>query len=947
MKMRKKVIAAVLTVAVTAAALPQSTAYKTAAGTQAGISQKAYSLSKKAGTYTKKIKITLRAKNGYRVYYSKNGSLTKSNVLKSGQSKTFTISKTSTLTLYPSKTAMTAKQLKTAKVKKASVKYVYKIKTKTADTAQDAGTGTSQTDNMASDSTSTGSAASSSTGDPQAAQNTAVAAVKKAAAQEAAAAQANAAAKAPTDVTADVPVITCSNTNADVSNLKDDTCVAVDTDNGMCTVTIKKAGTYLFTGGSESSPAKNIVVSVGKDIADDVNLVLDSLHIDNSALGKSSAQDQPVICVEKGTKNVTVTLVGASSLTGNKTFAKEPASGIIYAKDSDAVLTMLAKNSSAKLSITDPADPAAYGSLDPSDGISSKGTLVLQSGIYEISVNGDCLKGSGSDGEGGIMVLDGTYQLTSMLGNGMKSKNGSIFVFYGNIDIAYTSQDGIQAKNYDVNILGGDTTIDKCCGDGIQGENVLICGDDTKLSITTVFADAGTNYYNTQLGSGNYNTLVKTNTTKTETIHVDTGSHKGIKAGTKACTYTYQSVEPESDKEAGKTYTSNASGSITITGGQIRVDTSATGIKYNGSARTGSASGNLAPADNDGQYMIGAPDDAVHSNHDFLMTGGTLELVSADDGITAQDSLLILDNSVIDIQDSYEGIEGGSIIVGSTTENAPRITIASNDDGVNAASNAALHYDYTDESEETCTKIKTASSDNTFYMLDGYLTVMIADGQTHTFSLPTAGGGVTDGSFTANGDGIDCNGSFYAYGGTVIVYGTTSHDNSPIDTDAAYYVGSGVTILATGSGGMAENPTGLEQAAVICGGRSGGRTPDGGNGAGMVPPDTGNGNGGMAPPNQGMPGGGKLDGNSLSVSAQTPVAVLDSNGNAVVAFQAPKSFGYLFYTSPELAAGSTYTICSDGSLDGVLVDSESRYDYRYTGYQKENAKELASVTAGN
>lgn len=1045
MAVRKKVIIAVMIGAMAVGSIPQSPVC-TAAGVEAGVSKKAYSLSKAAGTYTKKIKVRLRAKNGYYIYYSKNGNLTKKNVIKSGQSKTFTISKTTTLTLYKSKTAMTAKQLKSAQVKNNTIKYVYKIKTAdtNADQVQptDPGENTEDTDqpdtDQAGNTGSPGQPDVNGAGDPQTAQSTAAAMAAKAAEYEAAVADAKAAEKTPADTSASVPVITCSQARAEVSGQKDSTSIAVDAAGGMCTITIKEAGTYILTGGSQNSPAKNIVVSVDKNIAGEVQLVLDSLHIDNSGLGKAEGQDQPVISIEKGTKNVTITLQGTSSFIANSSFSAEPASAVIYAKDDEAVLTMLAKDSSAGLTIADHTDPAAYGSYDPTDGISSKGTLILQSGIYDIAVNGDCLKGSGSDGAGGIMVLDGTYRMKSMLGNGMKSKNGTISIYDGTIDMSYTAQDGINAKNYAVNITGGSITIDQCYGDGIQGENVLIAGKNTKIDIAAYYADAGKNYYDTQLGSGNYNTLTKTNATKTEVINVDTGSHKGIKAGTKACTYTYQSVADGSSNEAGKTYTEQASGGIIITGGQIKVNTAGTGIKYNGSMRTGADSGSLSPADQEGQYMIGAPEDTVHSNNDFIMTGGTMELTSADDGITAQGSLIILNDSRIDIVDSYEGIEGGHIIIGTTGKNTPQITIASNDDGVNAASDAALHYDYADESEEKCTKIKTASTDNTFYMLDGYLNVMIADDHTHSFSLPTADGGTVSGSFTANGDGIDCNGSFYAYGGTVIVYGTTANDNSPIDTDGAYYVGSGVTLLAVGSGGMAENPTSMAQAAVTyggmtpgggnaggmmpggesgdnggsvddmipggengnnggnagstvlgsgnadgmmpggengnSGGNAGGTVPGGGNetgsgmpggmngdGMGPNPPENADGNGinitlpddgdrNMVPPNFGMPGMENgphgQPGSSLAVSAGTAVAVLDQNGNTVVAFKAPKSFGYLFYSSPELTSGSIYTISSGGSVDGALL-SESKYDYRYAGYQTESAADLAQVTAGN
>lgn len=65
--------------------------------------------------------------------------------------------------------------------------------------------------------------------------------------------------------------------------------------------------------------------------------------------------------------------------------------------------------------------------------------------------NGDCLKGTGSNGNGGVFVLNGDISLKSLLGNRLKSKNGNINIYNGNLDISYTKADGINAKNYYVN----------------------------------------------------------------------------------------------------------------------------------------------------------------------------------------------------------------------------------------------------------------------------------------------------------------------------------------------------------------------------------------------------------------------------------------------------------------------------------------------------------------
>jgi hypothetical protein len=240
-------------------------------------------------------------------------------------------------------------------------------------------------------------------------------------------------------------------------------------------------------------------------------------------------------------------------------------------------------------------------------------------------------------------------------------------------------------------------------------------------------------------------------------------------------------------------------------------------------------------------------------------------------------------------------MESGYIVIGkdSEAESAPKISIYSDDDGVNAASKSSINYAYEDESEQAYTKTETSASDNEFYMLDGSLTIAISDDTTHTFSLPVAGQSDTTGSYTGDGDGIDCNGSFYGYGGTVTVYGSTSGDNSPIDTDSTYYIGAGITLLALGSNGMLEEPTSLAQAVI----EYGNSNQQGGMG------QQGNRN------NGGFGGFGNngLSGNS-TITANALLTVLDSDDNTILSLTSPKSFTYFLYSSPDLVSGNTYQL---------------------------------------
>lgn len=828
---------------------------------------KYYTISKKAGTYTSAIRIKIKVKKNYKVFYQTSGTFKKSKVINGGKSKVIKIKKTTVLSLCAVKKSVKVTSKKLNKILKQNkkahyAKYKYTIE------------GSSAVDTAApGESTSVPVQTPSADSRPD---NTGMPEGKSMAQEKLNEAESlldvsidTPVAKTPSVIEEDTPVITLTTDGMTTENLESGAVVYVQQGN-LKTLIISQAGTYVLTGGTVSEPVIDTEIVVAENISEEVNLIWDNLIIDNHALGTSAGEDVPVFHVKTSTSDVHVTLKGGSVLTGNSAYTESPAAAIICAEDAGTTLTFSAYEGDgmASLTVVDGMDAETnFGKNDPSDGIYSKGMLVFNSGTYSVTVNGDCLKGTGKKGNGGIWVHNGTYTLYSVHGSALKSKNGNVVVQDGTIQSIYSAGDGIQAKNYSVIITGGMIGIDQCYGDGIQGENVNISGEDTVINIKTYFENAGINYYNSALGSGNYNTMSSTNSTKTEVVNVDTGSHKGIKGGTKACSYSYESVENGSDYVAGTVYTTEASGGIVISGGTVTVDTTRTGIKYNGNGggmfpggRPGSgfsSSGNLSAANSDGQYIIGTPDDGIHSNNTCVIAGGILKILSSDDGITGPAGVIMMNDCDNTIEKCYEGVEGGEIIIGSSQGAAsePVIKIYSDDDGVNAASKLNVNYVYQDETEEKYIKTQTASSDNTLKVLSGYLNIMIADDEPHSFSLSNADGTTASGSYTSDGDGIDCNGAFYAYGGTIVVYGPDSDGNSAIDTDTGYYIGSGVTLLAVGKSGMAESPTGKEQPFIVYGGASGGF-------------------GGM------RPGQGGNQGNSSSISAGTAFATVLSTVTA-------------------------------------------------------------------
>ena len=151
---------------------------------------------------------------------------------------------------------------------------------------------------------------------------------------------------------------------------------------------------------------------------------------------------------------------------------------------------------------------------------------------------------------------------------------------------------------------------------------------------------------------------------------------------------------------------------------------------------------------------IDSTDDCFHCNYGQVdVDSANLNLTTFDDGIHA-DYDLNVNNASIQINNSYEGLEGANVTVKGENTN---IVSVSQDDGINAAS------DYV---SNTSIKIE-----------DGYLRVY------------------------ASGDGLDANTALYLNGGTIIVEGPGS-GNGSLDADQIYF--NGGVVLSCSTSGMTE-----------------------------------------------------------------------------------------------------------------------------------------------
>ena len=237
---------------------------------------------------------------------------------------------------------------------------------------------------------------------------------------------------------------------------------------------------------------------------------------------------------------------------------------------------------------------------------------------------------------------------------------------------------------------------------------------------------------------------------------------------------------------------------------------------------------------NSGNITITSTDDSIHSNSYIIINDGTFELSTGDDGIHADNNILI-NNGTINITKSYEGIEANYIKI-----NDGNISVVASDDGIN---------------------VSGGDGSEAFGQMggDSFSTVEDDDRQ-----LVINGGTMY---VSAQGDGLDANGSIVMNGGKVTVAGTTNNGDGALDYDEAFNINGG-TLIVYGATGMWQNPSTSSTQYSICFGTSG--------------------------------------------SAGDKIVLKDSKGNEIASFTTEKTYGAITISSGDLEKGETYTLYVNG-----------------------------------
>ncbi len=460
------------------------------------------------------------------------------------------------------------------------------------------------------------------------------------------------------------------------------------------------------------------------------------------------------------------------------------------------------------------------GEDEPDAAIFSRSDTVI-SGSGELAVNGlykDALKC-----KDGLTIGSGTLVLNAA-DDGITGKDYTV-VYGGDITIV-SGGDGIKSTNDTDEDRGYVTITDGTINiesekDGIQAETLLtVTGGDIRIKAGGEAANAeisGTQDFGGNHGGFNKGDKPQWGMGEKPTAPADGSAPPALPEGSDGTT---PPELPEGFDENRRPWDMQQDASANTD--STEDTTSTKGLK---------AGGNISISG--GTFDVVSADDSIHSNSSIIIEKGEFALSSCDDGIHADDNLTIKDGT-INITKSFEGLEGKSIDI-----TGGKIDIKASDDGLNAASKAT-------GASGAMGGFNRGGSDECYISISG-------------------GDIVVD---VESGDGIDSNGTIAQTGGSLTIYGPTNNFNSAIDYEGSYAM-SGGSLAALGSQGMAQAPSTLSQPCISI---------------------------------------------YADVAAGSVVELRDSSGSAIMSVTSPKACQSLIFSCDKMTAGSEYSIYSGDTL---------------------------------
>ena len=494
----------------------------------------------------------------------------------------------------------------------------------------------------------------------------------------------------------------------------------------------------------------------------------------------------------------------------------------IYVREADKVFITLAENSSNTL-----GGGNEYTQIDDNtvDGvIFSKSDLVCN-GTGSLTIEADYKHGIVSKDD--LVITGGTYKITAAY-NGITAKD-QLKILDGIFDID-AANSAVKAKNADdaelgnIYIAGGIFTIE-AEQDGFHATGSIVVDDGT---ITVNSGDDG--------------------------FHADLDTV--IHGGTILVEKSYEGLE-------GKR--------VVVNGGDITINASDDGIN---AANSGDDGANATNSDDGGVNAANSGDGGVNAANP-----GANAVGSGDDDSNAASSN---DDSSAAVNSGDDGSISGTADgkeppqMPPDTENGSDMQPSQDFDPENAPSDGNAPQDFDPENAPSDGNAPQ-DFDPGNAPSDGNAPQMMQGGQD--------GGGnselyikITGGTLTvsADGDGLDSNGSLLVTAGTTIVYGPISDGDSALDYDGSAIV-TGGTLAAIGSAGMVES---FDEASIqpvityYC---------------------------------------------TETQSADTAITLTDSDGSALFTVTPEKAYASIVLTCPEMKLDATYTLAAGTDNEEITL----------------------------
>lgn len=419
------------------------------------------------------------------------------------------------------------------------------------------------------------------------------------------------------------------------------------------------------------------------------------------------------------------------------------------------------------------------------------------SDIVTITLNGTSISANGSgvtiNGSKATITSAGTYSINGTLSDGQiiveSTDNTIVRLILNGASITCSNSAPIYISNAEKTmiVLADNTT--NTISDGTtyttsDGSNAAIYSTDDltlygtgSLTVNGNYADGITSKDGLIISSG----TIKVNAVDDGIVGKD---YLVIKTGEITVNADGDGIKSDNEDDTAKGYISVENGILNIAahGDAITAETDVIISKgtFNLESGSGTSSSTLSQKGikagvdidiEDGNFVILAADDAIHTNNDIEINNGTFSISSGDDGIHAEYNIVI-NSGTLNITKSYEGIESA---LGSLTLNGGNIYITASDDGINISAGGAASGGGPGQ------KSTTVSSTCALNITGGYLVI------------------------NNEGDGLDSNNAMNISGGTMIVNSAEYNENSSIDCDGICKVNGG-KLIGIGVSQMAQAP---------------------------------------------------------------------------------------------------------------------------------------------